>query len=136
MRLFSMTLAAALTLSACAEAAPNSHVTVDGARVFALSDGGFEVAPRQGAVRSAFWCGAADYARRTLGAGWRQDIYVARGLGKGVAVDRKSTVHFTLTPVGSDKGESWLKRTNAYRIGDHLTVQEADYQCNSAFIRF
>ncbi|APX17240.1 hypothetical protein BWR17_16300 [Phaeobacter inhibens] len=136
MRLPSFLLAATLALSACADAAPTGHVTPDRARVFALPDGQFEVAPPQGAVRSAFWCGAADYARRALGAGWGQGIYVARGLGEGVAVNRKSTVHFTLTPVASERGDSWLKRTNAYRVGDRLSVQQADHQCTTAFTRF
>ncbi|MFV1527860.1 MULTISPECIES: hypothetical protein [unclassified Phaeobacter] len=136
MRLFSVTIAAALALSACAEATPTGHVTVDQARVFALPDGSFEVVPPQGAVRSAFWCGAADYARRALGADWGQSIYVARGIGEGVAVNRKSTVHFSLSPVASDRPDSWLKRTNAYRVGDRLSVQEADHQCTTAFVRF
>ncbi|APG46281.1 hypothetical protein [Phaeobacter porticola] len=136
MRILSLSVAAAIGLSACAEATPTGHVTMDSARVFALPDGSFEVAPPQGSVRSAFWCGAADYARRALGAGWNQEIYVARGMGKGVAVNRKSTVHFTLTPVENARGDSWLKRTNAYNVGDRLSVQEADHQCSTAFIRF
>ena len=135
MRPFKYALAALFAFAPLAQA-QTVHVTPDRARVFPLSDGSFEVAPPRGQVLDGYWCAAADYARRGLGADWGQDIYVARGLGDGVAINRTSTVIFTLTPVPSDKPDRFITRTNAVHVGDRLNVQEADHKCSIVRRRF
>ncbi|EEB69555.1 hypothetical protein RR11_312 [Ruegeria sp. R11] len=61
---------------------------------------------------------------------------MARGLGDGVAINRTSTVIFTLTPVPSDKPDRFITRTNAFHVGDRLNVQEADHKCSIVRRRF
>ncbi|WP_293575488.1 hypothetical protein [Phaeobacter sp.] len=139
MRLFKIAALAMIGITgigAVAEAAGKVHVSPERIRVFDLGNGQFEVVPPRGEVRDAYWCGAADYARRSLGAGWGQEIYVVRGLGEGVAINRKSTVLFSLSPVASDKTESFIRRSNAFDVGDRLSVQEADHKCSIVRRRF
>lgn len=122
-------LIAALTLTACDTSAAGFR-TMSGSQVYALEGGVFEVVPKAGVADSEFWCAAADYARRALGAGWQAPFYVYRGRGQGVAYDRKTTVHFTLAPVDRAEPQGWLSRPNAFHVGDSMTVQQGDRQCN------
>lgn len=116
--------------AACAVAPGNVFHTMYGTQVHALADGRFEVVPEIGATRDAFWCAAGEYARRARGAGWTRQVYVARGMGAGEAVDRRSTVVFTLDPVASAEPRPWLYRANRFQPGDSLSVQSAEARCS------
>lgn len=87
---------------------------------------------------SDFWCAASDYARRYLGAGWSQQIYVARGMGPSVTTNRRSAVHFTLDPGAA--GVTPLDRkslsANRFTPGDSMSVQVANTYCRSFPTRF
>ena len=121
---------AAVSLSACTGEAADFKSTMLGARVYPLQGGVFEVVPPIGSNGTDFWCAASDYARRQLGASWQTPIYISRGLAPGEASGRKSTVLFTLNPVVSDVPQSGVRRIGAFHVGDSMTVQQGDGQCN------
>ena len=64
----------------------------------ALNNTVFEVIPRGRTDADGYWCAAADFARRSLGAGWQQPIYVVRGYGPSEATGRRTAVQFSLSP--------------------------------------
>lgn len=117
--------------AACTQPQGNVLHTMHGAQVHRLEDARFEVVPEIGAVRDAYWCAAGEYARRAGGADWGDRVYVARDLGRGEAVDRKSTVVFSLVPVAGAEPQPWLMRVNRFRPGDYLTVQSAERRCEN-----
>ena len=109
----------------------DAHVTLRHAKVYPLDNGVFEVAIPWDQNIAGFWCGASDYARRELRARATARIYVYRGLDKGVAADRRSTVLFTMTPPDSASGrQPWLMRPNAFDPGQNLSVSSADSRCD------
>lgn len=110
--------------------------TTRGERVYALEGGVFEVALMDQGYLPGYWCNAGNYARRALGAGWNDRVYVHRGLGPGVAANRKNTVLFTLTPPGAPQSEGAIVRINAFKPGQNLTVRNAESQCRSDPFRF
>ena len=114
--------------AACVQSPDTVFHTMHGAQVHRLADDRFEVVPEIGAVRDAYWCAAGEYARRARGAGWGDRVYVARGLRRGEAVDRKSTVVFSLRPVPQAEPQPWLMRINRFKPGDSQTVQGAERQ--------
>lgn len=110
--------------------------TTRGERVFALENGVFEVALMDQGYLPGYWCNAADYARRALGAGWSDRVYVYRGLGGGVVSGRAHSVLFTLTPPASPPPQGSIVRVNAFKTGQSLTVRSAESQCNNLPFRF
>lgn len=130
-QLATMVGGALLTLTAaCAPLPENEFHGKYGSRVYVHADGQFEVAPEIGAPGEAYWCAAGEYARRARGASWTDRVYVARKLGPGELVDRKSTVKFSLEPVVSPGEQSWLYRGNRFRPGDSQSVQAAEGRCS------
>lgn len=104
---------------------------MNGQQVYSVADGVFEVVLGSRHSLSGYWCGAADYARRELGAGWQDRIYVRRGLGEGVVADRSSSVLFTLQPPPGPRPQApVLTRVNAFTPGQSLTVRSAESQCS------
>ncbi len=121
----------AFSSSACSTDAADFKRTMLGARVYPLEGGVFEVVPQPGGGGGYdYWCAASDYARRYLGAGWQTRFYVYRGMAEGEASGRRSTVLFTLDPVASEVPQPALRRINAFHVGDSMTVQAGDNQCN------
>ncbi len=117
--------------TACSSEAASFKRTMLGARVYPLEGGVFEVVPQSGGGSGyEYWCAASDYARRYLGAGWQTRFYVYRGMAEGEASGRRSTVLFTLEPVALEASQSGLRRINAFHVGDSMTVQGGDSQCN------
>lgn len=113
------------------------HRTVYRQNVYPVGDGVFEVVIESSQTSSGYWCGASDYARRALGAGWNDRIYVYRGMAEGVVADRRSTVLFTMTPPqGAAPDQPAVSRVNAYRPGQSLTVRSAQSQCSNLVLRF
>ncbi|WP_052265137.1 hypothetical protein [Ruegeria sp. ANG-R] len=103
------------------DAAPNGYQTE------AMSGTEFEVIPRARQDIDGYWCAAADYARRTLGAGWHQRIYVLRGYGPSVTTGRRTAVQFTLkAPANADQQSSI---SAGFRPGDSMSVQGANGRC-------
>jgi hypothetical protein len=97
----------------------------------------FEVVARSSGSGPIFWCGAADYARRALGAGWRDTIYIARGRGPSVTTGRRSAVQFTLDAAGA--GVTPIPPSlslNSLKAGDNMSVQQANNYCNMPPTRF
>lgn len=97
----------------------------------------FEVYGSSAASADRYWCGAADYAHRALGAAWTSDIYVVRGRGPGVSVNKRTTVQFTLDPVAAgvspaDPGIITLP----LRVGSSRSVQAAFQDCDRPPVRF
>lgn len=135
-KLLSCLVAATLVTSACTEVASASKGTRNGARVFPLEGGRFEVAPPVGSGGGEYWCAASDYARRYLGAGWQTQIFAASEKGLGEASGRKSTVVFTLTPDGPGTPQGTFRGINKFKVGDSMTVSEGDSECNSTFNGF
>jgi len=88
----------------------------------------FEVGAYGSGTSDDLWCGAADFARRALGAGWKVDIYVARGRGRGVVTNRSIAAQFTLDPSAAG-----IKPTQGYStlaVGYSMSVQRANTLCS------
>ncbi|MFK7752812.1 MAG: hypothetical protein AB8B51_09695 [Sedimentitalea sp.] len=95
-----------------------------GARVNPLQTGGFEVVPR-GAVNSdVYWCAAASYARRVLGAPWRDHVVVTRGRGLSVTTGRRTAVQFTTVA----RANAGVTAGNLAK-GQSMSVQRANTFC-------
>lgn len=108
----------------------------NGYRVNQVDEFVFEVIPRGRSRTDDYWCSAADYARRVLGADWRQRIYIVRGYGPSVTTGRKTAVQFTLDPVAAgvaplDSGGI----RSGLRAGDSMTVQRANAFCEPVPVR-
>ena len=129
-KILSSLVICAVSLSACTSEA-NSYKTLKfGAQGYPHEGSVFEIATQIGTTRYAYWCGGAEYARRHLGAGWTTRFYVARGMGPGEVSGRRSTVLFTLDPPVAQGQTGVVKQTNAFKVGDSMSVQGGDGQCD------
>ncbi|MCF6232318.1 MAG: hypothetical protein L3J36_04355 [Rhodobacteraceae bacterium] len=101
-----------------------------GTRVAQVTGAIFEVVPDSAGGGSVYWCGASEYARLTLGAGWRTRIYIARGLGTSVTTGRRSAVQFTLDPAAAGITPTGPYRSrNSLKTGESMSVQEGNRLC-------
>lgn len=103
-----------------------------GTQVAPVSGSIFEVVPSGvgSGGGSAFWCGASDYARQTLGADWKTKIYIARGLGPSVTTGRRSAVQFTLDPAAAGITLTTpYKSRNSLKSGESMSVQRGHHLC-------
>ncbi|KIC47679.1 hypothetical protein RA28_07405 [Ruegeria sp. ANG-S4] len=123
-QVFACTTAAlvALILPAMASAAPNGY------RTEPMSGTDFEVIPRTDQFIDGYWCAAADFARRKLGAGWQQPIYVLRGYGPSVTTGRRTAVQFTLK-MPTDVPQQGSNPFSPFKVGDSMSVQGANARC-------
>ncbi|GAB4540979.1 MAG: hypothetical protein Tsb0024_11630 [Ruegeria sp.] len=105
-------------------AAPNGY------RTEPINGTDFEVIPRSRQDIDGYWCAAADFARRKLGAGWQQPIYVLRGYGPSVTTGRRTAVQFSLNPPpgGVPQQNSFI--TSGFQPGYSMSVQGANARCN------
>lgn len=103
-------------------AAPNGYQTA------AVNNSVFEVIPRVRKDVDGYWCAASDFARRTLGAGWQQRIYVVRGYGPSEATGRRTAVQFSLTPPENAPQQSSI--SGGFKVGTNMSVQGANGRCN------
>ena len=109
----------------------------NGIRVAPVDNTVFEVILRRSGGGAQYWCGAADYARRVLKVGWSSKIYIARGLGPSVTSNRRSAVHFTVDPGAA--GVTPIPPSlslNALKVGDNMSVQNANNYCMVSSIVF
>ncbi len=123
-QIMSYTMAALVLLNvpAVATAAPNGFQTEP------ISSTEFEVIPRARRDVDGYWCAAADFARRSLGAGWQQPIYVARGYGPSVTTGRKTAVQFSLAAPANAQQNMGI--SVGFTAGQSRTVQSANGLCN------
>lgn len=125
-KVLSYAVFAALVLSAPASAY-NGRL---GFQTVALNSTVFEVIPRGRTDVDGYWCAAADFARRTLGAGWQQRIYVYRGYGPSEATGRRTAVQFSLQPPKEPAQRNSGFVTSGFTPGDSMSVQGANGRCN------
>lgn len=128
MRSLLFALAAAL-LAVTGPAAAQKAFNAPGSRVYAIDGNTFEVVGNSGRGYKLYWCGAADYARRALGAGWRNQVTVVRGLGTSQATGQRSAVQFTTNPKALGITPIQSPSPNSYEVGDSKTVTEANGYC-------
>lgn len=123
--LICMSLALAETvLPAAVSAAPNGY------RTEPINSTDFEVIPRTRQDVDGYWCAAADFARRTLGAGWQQPIYVLRGYGPSVTTGRRTAVQFSIKPPAGGVPQQNSFVTSGFQPGYSMSVQGANARCN------
>ncbi|NSY37627.1 hypothetical protein [Leisingera sp. ANG59] len=125
----------AAAVLACAFAAPAAADTFlgnRGVRVLPVNDIVFEVVPGRSGGTWDYWCAAAQYARRVLGAKWTDRYYVVRGRDVSVTTGRRSSVQFTLKPeqAGVPAKTGWLSL--GFRSGESLSVQQGYGYCVQA----
>jgi len=125
--LVSAAAAAVMTVAAASNVLAKSN----DAEVAAVNDVVFEVGLRGGGNSDFLWCGAASYARGVLGAGWKNDIYVVRGRGKGQVTNVGTAAQFTLDPGAAGiepipQGQSF----NTMDVGYSMSVQRANSLCS------
>jgi len=121
-------IAATLAATFAGVSAADALIGPRGTEAAPVSNVVFEVGARGSGTSDDLWCGAADYARRALGAGWKVDIYVVRGRGKGVATNRSVAAHFTLDPSAAG-----IKPTQGYStlaVGYSMSVQRGNTLCS------
>lgn len=92
------------------------------------SGGAFEVIGRPGSAGSEYWCAAADYALRELGASSTARIYLTRARGAPETSNRREAVQFSLsaTEGGAKSNPPFLSMR---RVGDNLSVSFAHNYC-------
>jgi len=103
-----------------------------GVRVLPVNDIVYEVVPRGSGGTWDYWCAAAQFARRGLGASWTDRFYVVRGRDLSVTTGRRSSVQFTLYPerAGVPPKTGWLSL--GFRPGDSMSVQQGYGYCVQA----
>ncbi|WP_420584383.1 hypothetical protein [Ruegeria sp.] len=100
-----------------------------GYQTVSLNNSVFEVIPRGRTDADGYWCAAADYARRTLGAGWKEKIYVVRGYGPSEATGRRTAVQFSISPPqGVDTNVKTV--SVGFVPGQSRSVQSANGLCH------
>ena len=93
-----------------------------------VGQGVFEVIGRNGDGTSDYWCGAGDYATRSLRAGATDRIYLWRGIGPSVSKSGKKAIQFAFrAPAGSDTSPRLSLSSKA--VGDNMTVSSARQYC-------
>lgn len=121
--------AVALVIAGAAQA-QSFLATAGDARVYQINENVFEVVGNSGRGFDLWWCGAATYARRALGASWAQPVTISRTLGQSQATGRRSSVQFTLNPQALGIATLRSYSPNALVVGDTKTVQDANRSCS------
>ncbi|WP_298846294.1 hypothetical protein [uncultured Ruegeria sp.] len=122
------------TFAALATVAFSIPMTADAARngyrTEPINATEFEVIPRGDQRAEGYWCAAADYARRTLGAGWKDQIYVVRGYGPSVTTGRKTAVQFSTKQPENVGAQPSSFVSFGFKPGYSMSVQGANARCN------
>lgn len=104
------------------------------------STNGFTVAPVGGVVfevsdwedtrATAFWCAAANYARRAQKAGWNTDLYIVRGMAPSTTSNGGFSVRFSTNPAASGVSPAGPGSSmGQFLIGDNMSIQQANSYC-------
>ena len=105
-------------------------------RVYPVDELVFEVIAPTAAVAGDYWCGAADYAQRALGAPWTARIYIVRGRGPSVTTGRRTAVQFTLQPEAAGvRPIEPVFVMNLMKPGDNMSVAHAMRFCDQPPVR-
>jgi hypothetical protein len=108
----------------------------NGTSVNPINDDVFEVITRTAGSTSDYWCGASEYARRELGAGWQDRLYVVQGRGPSVTTNRRTAVQFTLSPDAAGVVPlTSTFRLSQLQVGDNMSIQMANQQCAQRPVR-
>ncbi len=129
-----LALAAVGLLAAC-ETDTSRFTGPGGSGVYPIGSDKFEVVAQSVKGAPVFWCGASDYARRVLGAGWNDEISIARTLGPSEATDRTSAVQFTLNPAALGITKVRSNFPNQLVVGDTNSVTQANLYCDKLRFR-
>ncbi|CUH75218.1 hypothetical protein TRM7557_00276 [Tritonibacter multivorans] len=131
----SVAIVSAFCLMGCDVSTSNSDRFISRSKtpVYPITDTTFEVGLRPGQPFRAFWCSAADYARRVKGADWNDRIYVLRSLGRGRISDAPDAVEFSLDPVAQAAQPSVRLSFNAFEVGENRSVSSANGDCQRQF---
>ncbi len=117
------------TIALIAFGASSSSAAPNGFQTMGIDATDFEVIPRARQDIDGYWCAAADFARRKLGAGWQQQIYVLRGYGPSVTTGRRTAVQFTLNAPANAPQQSSISVSN-FQPGHSMSVQGANARCS------
>lgn len=108
----------------------HAFAATNGLSVEPVNDAVFEVNDWRGSPASAFWCAAANYARRELKADWKRRVFIARTMGPSVTSNRGSAVHFTIDQDAAGVATAGAGRSlGSFVVGDNMTVQQANGYC-------
>lgn len=131
-----MRLAALAALLAGCAAETGGFTSRYGDRVETVDGSVFEVTRRSAGENVGgwdYWCGAGEFARRSLDADWQDPVYVQRGLtaAEGGA-NAIAAVRFTLEQGALSQEPSVMgaDEIGAFRIGHFMTVQDATALCS------
>lgn len=124
-----ISILALLLAAACETPDDGTFYTNFGIQVNPVGPTLFEVQSSRSGRTDDYWCGAAEYARRALGAKWSDPVYVARGLGTSVTTGRTSAVQFTIDPAAEGITPTASNALSGFRPGDSLSVQRAHTYC-------
>ena len=122
-------LVACAALAAC-ETDTRRFAGPAGSGVYQINANVFEVVAPSIKGAPLYWCGAAEYARRALGAPWNATISISRGLGPSEATDKVSAVQFTLNPGALGIAEIRSSTPNSLPVGDTKTITDANLYCD------
>lgn len=108
----------------------HAFAATNGLSVDPVNSAVFEVNDSKGAPAPAFWCAAANYAKRELKADWKDTLYVARTMGHSTVSSRGNAVQFTIDPAAA--GVTAAGQGNSmetFVVGDNMTLQQANSYC-------
>ncbi|MGR3615695.1 MAG: hypothetical protein ACU0BB_06605 [Paracoccaceae bacterium] len=127
-------LAIAATMASSALAAPKAFNGPYNIRVYQVTNNVFEVVIVAG-NGYGFWCGASDYARRALGAGWQDQVTIVSEMARSVVTGGRSAVQFTLNP----EAEGITPKKMGYSInglnkGETISIQKGSSYCDQRLL--
>lgn len=118
----------ALTIAAIPQTG-HTFAATNGMTVEPVGGAVFEVSDGRGAPPPAYWCAAANYARRTLKASWQTKLYIVRTMGPSETTNFGSAVHFSADPAASGVSPAKGSSLGSYLVGENLSVQQANSYC-------
>lgn len=107
----------------------HTFAATNGLSVNPVNGAVFEVNDGRGARAPAFWCAAANYARRSLKVDWQTELYIVRTMGPSTTSNRGAAVHYSIDPGAVGVTPAASSSMNSYVVGDHMTVQRANTYC-------
>ncbi|MFT4961299.1 MAG: hypothetical protein ACI92Z_002388 [Paracoccaceae bacterium] len=89
----------------------------------------FEVSDWRGARAPAYWCAAANFAKRELKAGWKDTLYIVRTKGPSTTT-KGSGVQYTIDAAAAGVAPAKkLGSMEVFAVGDNMTLQQANSYC-------
>ncbi|MBL4769023.1 MAG: hypothetical protein JKY94_15150 [Rhodobacteraceae bacterium] len=108
----------------------HAFAATNGLRVNPVNSVVFEVNDWRGARAPAYWCAAANYAKRELKAGWKVKLFIVRTMGPSTTSDRGSAVHYTIDPGAAGVTAAGPSSSmEQFLVGDNMTLQQANTYC-------